>query len=1132
MIDLCSKYRPTTLKDVYGQPHVSGFFQSVAKRPDDSPRYYLLQGPWGSGKCVAGDTLVVTPAGVRSVRSLFPDTLPDKEGVVESPVPYRVMDGFGELAESTMLYYSGVVPTVRVRSVSAPDLVCTPHHPLYAFDSVTGRFGWVQARELVPQRHTLMTSASPVSGSMDIDPDWYAYGVVFGAKSWVAASSSFKRASPDSLCLSHWCLERIKGSETSRGISLDDFKTLGLFPQGCFPAFWTGSFPSGVSLDSDSLSFLLDKTLEEQVSFALGYLANNIKISSPSVFLTRVLDSHFPVLQTILSAAGLGLRPYLTQSKSSFVLTCGLHSVFTLPNLFKGYLGLDRLECDIPSAVESGHRSTVVRGLVQSLRRNVSITEFLPFIRYKHGGVQSLFRYLDDPCVLGEVSPDFVPSEVLGVDSAGLVECFDLSLPTIRHSFTANTIVSHNTSVARAFAHDLLGPDYASQPNYMEIDSSEKAVTENFDYFRDMMFQELPGWKVVVLDECLHYASVLWIRDPQGRVFQRRIGTIVSNHEPFEVLSCDSDGNFVWKKITGFHKNQAKPMFKYTFRLSSGRMQTLVATSNHLVKLPSGDWIPVGDLSVGSEVHIVKHHSSSKGSVRLFHRKPEIYVEDTAESEQFLLGTLLGDSSIRLAHSRSKSLQVTCVQGGKQWFYFYEKERILKSLLSTRRVYDYEGFQSAGDGVPLRSIFSCVTKSLPYFDKFSDLLVDGKRTISRSYLDRLSPLGIAVWFMDDGSFTGWRMRDGVRVKLFPGLSGSIHLSTHGFGYDGNVIIQDYFKDVWDISFRLIQDKRLKESKSWYLTTADVESTRKFCELVAPYVLTEFQYKLGWYAEAGDGLRSVPPLSLSFRTREPSAYVISSPKAEGFYTESATLECVTPCLDKHRPYTYDITVEDTHCYYANGILVHNCHLLPPTPTSQQLLKILEDYVGRLFILFATTNPELMFPPLLSRLHKFSICLFSTEQVQEYLRGISNAEGFQVSDQTLSLIALNAQGHMRDAVKGLELVMATGEERYLSSFAPVWREVESYFLSSDVDPDHLVSTLSPYPASQLKSYFSYFMRHRILNPKSQGYGETFPVQFLPKLYSTWLSMSAKVTSQDEFFGMLLAMLPVISGLRGRR
>lgn len=710
MIDLCSKYRPTSLKDVYGQPHVSGFFQSVAKRPEDSPRYYLLQGPWGSGKCVAGDTLVVTPTGVRSIRSLFPDTLPDKEGVIESPVPYRVMDGFEELAESTALYYSGVVPAVRVRSVSAPDLVCTPHHPLYAFDSVTGRFDWVQARELVPQRHTLMTSAYPVSDSIAVDRDWYAYGVVFGARSWVEASGSFKRTSPDSLCLSHWCLERIKGTETARGITLDDFKSLGLFPQGCFPAFWTGSFPSGVSLDSDSLSFLLDKTLEEQVSFALGYLANNIKISAPSVFLTRVSTWHYTILQTILSAAGLALRPYRTQSKSSSILVCGLHSVFSVPYRFLECLGLARLDCDIPSAVESGLRSTVVRGLVQSLRLHVSKNVFRPFLQYRHGGVQSLFKYLDDHDVLGDVSQCFIPSEVLGVESAGMVECFDLSLPTIRHSFTANTIVSHNTSVARAFAHDLLGPDYASQPNYMEIDSSEKAVTENFDYFKDMMFQELPGWKVVVLDE----------------------------------------------------------------------------------------------------IHLL---------------------------------------------------------------------------------------QSA-------------------------------------------------------------------------------------------------------------------------------------------------------------------------------------------------------------------------------------------TSQQLLKILEDYVGRLFILSATTNPELMFPPLLSRLHKFSINLFSTEQVQGYLRGIADSEGFQVSDQTLSLIALNAQGHMRDAVKGLELVMVAGEDRYLSSFSPVWREVESYFLASDVDPDRLVSALSPYPASQLKSYFSYFMRHRILNPKAQGYGETFPVQFLPKLYSTWLSMSAKVSSQDEFFGMLLAMLPVVSGLRWRR
>jgi hypothetical protein len=33
--------------------------------------------------------------------------------------------------------------------------------------------------------------------------------------------------------------------------------------------------------------------------------------------------------------------------------------------------------------------------------------------------------------------------------------------------------------------------------------------------------------------------------------------------------------------------------------------------------------------------------------------------------------------------------------------------------------------------------------------------------------------------------------------------------------------------------------------------------------------------------------------------------------------------------------YDITVEDTHCFFANNILVHNCEILLPTKPFKRL-----------------------------------------------------------------------------------------------------------------------------------------------------------------------------------------------------
>jgi DNA polymerase III gamma/tau subunit len=50
VLDLCSKYRPVHLKDLYGQDDVKAYFQSVVKKIDDAPHYFLISGVFGTGK--------------------------------------------------------------------------------------------------------------------------------------------------------------------------------------------------------------------------------------------------------------------------------------------------------------------------------------------------------------------------------------------------------------------------------------------------------------------------------------------------------------------------------------------------------------------------------------------------------------------------------------------------------------------------------------------------------------------------------------------------------------------------------------------------------------------------------------------------------------------------------------------------------------------------------------------------------------------------------------------------------------------------------------------------------------------------------------------------------------------------
>jgi replication-associated recombination protein RarA len=54
LLDLSNKYRPVHLKDLYGQDDVRAYFQSVVKKFNDAPHYFLISGGYGVGKtCIA-----------------------------------------------------------------------------------------------------------------------------------------------------------------------------------------------------------------------------------------------------------------------------------------------------------------------------------------------------------------------------------------------------------------------------------------------------------------------------------------------------------------------------------------------------------------------------------------------------------------------------------------------------------------------------------------------------------------------------------------------------------------------------------------------------------------------------------------------------------------------------------------------------------------------------------------------------------------------------------------------------------------------------------------------------------------------------------------------------------------------
>ena len=88
----------------------------------------------------------------------------------------------------------------------------------------------------------------------------------------------------------------------------------------------------------------------------------------------------------------------------------------------------------------------------------------------------------------------------------------------------------------------------------------------------------------------------------------------------------------------------------------------------------------------------------------------------------------------------------------------------------------------------------------------------------------------------------------------------------------------------------------------------------------------------------------------------------------------------------------------------------------------LLKTLEEPPGHIKFLLATTDPQKLPATILSRVQRHNFQLVPLGKIVTRLREIAQAEGVQVADAALSLVARQAAGSMRDALSLLDQLFA--------------------------------------------------------------------------------------------------------------
>ena len=102
------------------------------------------------------------------------------------------------------------------------------------------------------------------------------------------------------------------------------------------------------------------------------------------------------------------------------------------------------------------------------------------------------------------------------------------------------------------------------------------------------------------------------------------------------------------------------------------------------------------------------------------------------------------------------------------------------------------------------------------------LYKDGYKNIySRKLLNRLSPIHIAIWYMDDGGLSQKKRNGEVHAN-------DLILNTHTTK-DNNQVIIDYFLEVWGIRFTQVLNR------GHYRLRCGTKEARRFLEIVREYV---------------------------------------------------------------------------------------------------------------------------------------------------------------------------------------------------------------------------------------------------------------------------------------------------------
>jgi recombination protein RecA len=373
--------------------------------------------------------------------------------------------------------------------------------------------------------------------------------------------------------------------------------------------------------------------------------------------------------------------------------------------------------------------------------------------------------------------------------------------------------------------------------------------------------------KIGVFFGCFSYGTRVTLADGT----HEEIGKIVSQKLDVEVLSYDPETDrIVPRRVVNWFDNGTTDQFlHFTVAKSGGNGKAqFAATPNHLIRTPGG-WREAGELLEGDRVMLAE-------PVRL-----------SEQQWQVVLGGLMGDATLSPNPRGRHGVRFRMGHGPRQVDYLDWKASLLANIGQTR-TRNASGAAFV-DCTPLAELSEL--REVVYFG-------DGKKHLTWDFLKALTPLALAIWYMDDGCDS-------------EGGSNRLEICVDALSPGSRERLVEHLQDAYGLAVKLTQ-KGVKRQEVLRFTT---EATARFHELIAPCVHPSMEHTL---LPRFRGRFAVEPQFIEARLCPVPARVLD-------------IHLKPPARSLHR---FDIEVEGNHNYLVDGVMVHNS---PETTTGGKALK---------------------------------------------------------------------------------------------------------------------------------------------------------------------------------------------------